>query len=564
MRPWYVADFETTTKSFYEKYGYVKVWLFAICDSDSNVVCIGETIEEFMEWCYNHPKCDIYFHNLRFDGSFILSYILDNKWVCKEFSPFVWCNTYNTLISDDGVWYNINLNFDTEHEVAIYDSAKIIPLKVREIAKAFKLQIEKEIIDYDVYEVNEKTISYVSRDVQIVAQALRYFKDQGFNRMTIGSIAFNECKKGIKAFKGLFPELSKEFLVEWRKAYRGGRTQVNPMYAGQVLNGVHRFDINSMYPYVLSRMPMPYGKPILINNMGNYEFEIYDVHIMFKLKDGHIPTLLKSASMYAKDNDTYYIETEGIEHIYITSVDYEILQRHYDIQYIKFIKGYGFKTSTKIFRDIIDKFYALKSESTGGMRLLWKLILNNIYGKFGSKPVGKNKYPELDNDGVLQFFTSEEHDMPFYYLPVAMAVTSFAHKLIDDAICEVGFENFIYCDTDSVHTFKMLPIEWIDNKEIGKFKYEGYEETSKYIRQKCYCYSERIDGTLKYTITCAGMTDSIKDYLIKTYGGNVFDIFGIGLHISEATEGITLEDLKLKPKRVQGGVVLMPTPFSLL
>lgn len=560
MRPWYVADFETTTLAFYEEHGYTKVWLFAICDSNSNVVKIGETIEEFIQWCYDHPKCDIYFHNLKFDGSFIISYLISQEWVDIDNEPYCYYNGYKTLISEDGIWYTVEIMFDDYHRVNIYDSAKIIPLKVKEIAKAFGLPIEKEIIDYDKYEVNEQTISYVSKDVQIVAQALKFFKDQGFNRMTIGSIAFNECKNSIgKAFKGFFPKLTKEWLVEWRNAYRGGRTQVNPRYAGQVLNNVHRFDINSMYPYVISRKPMPYGEPILINEMGEYEFEVYEVNIMFVLKDNHIPTLLKTSSRYHIFGDTYYTETEDIEHMYITSIDLRILKKHYNIYYLEFIKGYGFKTSTTIFRDVIDKFYALKSESKGGMRLLWKLILNNIYGKFGSKPVGKNKIPYINEQGVLSFETSEEHDMPNYYLPVAMAVTSFAHEMIDDAICIVGIENFVYCDTDSVHTLIQLPMDIVDNSEIGKFKYEGLESKSKYIRQKCYCYIQ--DN--KYTITCAGMTDSIKEYLINTYQDNLFNIFDIGLTITEAMEGIETKDMKLCPKRVPGGIILVPTPFSI-
>ena len=43
----------------------------------------------------------------------------------------------------------------------------------------------------------------------------------------------------------------------------------------------------------------------------------------------------------------------------------------------------------------------------------------------------------------------------------------------------------------------------------------------------------------------------------------VIDIFSIGLHIDENTEGIRPEQLKLMPHRVPGGVILKPVPFSL-
>lgn len=99
----------------------------------------------------------------------------------------------------------------------------------------------------------------------------------------------------------------------------------------------------------------------------------------------------------------------------------------------------------------------------------------------------------------------------------------------------------------------------VDNKEIGKFKYEGCELKAKYIRQKCYIYKEENDTV----ITCAGMTESIKDYLFREYKDEVFNVFDIGLKVDENSPNIKLEDLKLRPKQVMGGTILTPIPFSL-
>ena len=80
-RRWYVADFETTGVKFYEENGYTKVWLYAICDEESNIISWGDCIEKFIHDCATKlAGAIVYFHNLRFDGSFIIDYLLRNGW----------------------------------------------------------------------------------------------------------------------------------------------------------------------------------------------------------------------------------------------------------------------------------------------------------------------------------------------------------------------------------------------------------------------------------------------------------------------------------------------------
>ena len=207
------------------------------------------------------------------------------------------------------------------------------------------------------------------------------------------------------------------------------------------------------------------------------------------------------------------------------------------------------------------KYYNLKSISTGGLRLVYKLILNNLYGKFGSKPKGQNKLPSLDDSGVLKYTLSEIKDRGSYYLPIALAVVSWAHVLIDDAIMETGYDNFVYCDTDSIHTLGTLPDDWIDSKILGKFKHEACEITAKYVRQKTYIHKDNIDSD--WEICCAGMPDSLKQYMNREYGESCIDEFKVGLHIDENSPHITREDMRLRPVQVPGGTILQTIPFSL-
>lgn len=561
---WYVADFETTSKVFYDKYHYTKVWLWAICDRNAEIVEYGDSIESFMKWLEENSGALVYFHNLKFDGSFILNYLLKEKFKYNDKLKLNDTKGFTTLIGDMGEFYQLKINFASRKQVTIQDSLKIIPLKVEEIAKAFDLPIEKEKIDYEDYVIDDTRLEYIYHDVKIVAMALKYFKDKGFNRMTIGSNAYNSFKTESKLPSSTFPNLDREWLEEWRGAYRGGRSQVNPRYANQILHDVRRYDINSMYPYTMVQYPMPFGKPIECSEPGLYRFELYDIDIDFDLKKGHLPTLLKTASMFNRLGDSYYKNTDGIINIKISNIDYELMTRHYDINYIKFNKIYGFKTRTDIFKEWVMKYYNLKSISEGGLRLLYKLIINNLYGKFGSRSRGANKVPVLTANGISYTLT-DEHDMGLYYLPVAIAVTSYAHMLIDNAIMLTGYDKFVYCDTDSVHTLGTLPNNLVDNHEIGKFKLENTEKISKYIRQKCYIYKEFNSKKNKdvWNITCAGMNKGLKDYMVRLHGDDVINEFKIGLSINEDSEGITRDDMKLRPMQVLGGCVLAPVPFSL-
>ena len=330
-KAWYVADFETTGQNEYATTGRTRVWLYSIANSDGGIEEDGDTIDKFMEWCSKHHGSLIYFHNLRFDGTFIMSWLLEQGFPYEENLLSHSKRGFNALIGEMGEYYQIKINFAPNRQVVIYDSLKIIPLAVRDIAKAFDLPIEKGIIDYNDYKITEETLSYVHKDVQIVAMALKYFRDKGYTRMTIGSNSYHSFKDSCPIFPLLFPKLDKDYIEEWRNAYRGGRSQVNPKFAGRVLKNVKRYDLNSMYPSIMAHKLLPYGKPIKCDKPGKYKFELYQVAIHFKLKEGHLPTLLKNGSIFNKSGDTYYTDSEGVIDIYISSIDLELLYRHYDV-----------------------------------------------------------------------------------------------------------------------------------------------------------------------------------------------------------------------------------------
>ena len=71
----YTADFETTTD---EK--DCRIWAYALCNiEDPTEFHYGTTFEEFIDFCADsYNNFTVYFHNLKFDGSFIISWLLNN------------------------------------------------------------------------------------------------------------------------------------------------------------------------------------------------------------------------------------------------------------------------------------------------------------------------------------------------------------------------------------------------------------------------------------------------------------------------------------------------------
>ena len=230
----YTADFETTTQK-----EDLRVWAWGVCEIGNYTNFIYNTdIDSFMKWCYDHTPLTLYFHNLKFDGEFILSYLLRNGF---KYSDKLYTKTFNTIISGMGQFYEITICFYRNKTrskiVKIYDSLKKLPFKVEKIAKDFNLPILKGSIDYKLkrekgHKLTDEEVDYLRNDVEIVARALKEQFDEKLTHLTIGSDSLHVYKKMItkRKFEKLFPVLDVEVDNNIRKAYRGGYTYTNKIF----------------------------------------------------------------------------------------------------------------------------------------------------------------------------------------------------------------------------------------------------------------------------------------------------------------------------------------------
>lgn len=562
----YVADFETTTDV-----NDCRVWAWAICEvSNPDNIFYGNCIETFLEFCKANQGV-YYFHNLAFDGEFILHHILTNGW---EYSENAGTKTYNTLISGDGKFYQMHLCFERKGKkksvsCEIKDSLKKLPMTVDAIAKAFNLPIKKLELDYDQYRAPGHVLTpeekdYISNDVRIVAMALKVQFDKGLTRLTVGSDALNNYMEivGKTRWKKFFPVLDLETDAMIRRAYKGGYTYANSRFQNQIVGDGSVFDVNSLYPDVMYNRPLPVGMPLEFT--GRYQDnDDYPLYIQFitcscKLKSDHIPTLQIKNSPFYRARE-YLEKTEGCVELCLTNIDLNILFEHYDVDVASYDGGYMFKQKTGLFTDYIDYWMHIKATTTGGQRQLAKLMLNSLYGKFATNPDVTPKKPYLKESGCVGYSLGEAEMRDPVYTPLGCFVTAWArYKTITAA--QAVYNRFLYADTDSLHLIGTdSPNIEVHPTKLGAWKHESNFSQAKYIRAKTYM--ERITqvGTMVdgvYTmqdvapyddVKCAGMPASLKQMV-------TFDNFNRGLQLYG----------KLRPRHVNGGIVLEKTTFTLI
>lgn len=204
----YSADFETTTDL-----NDCRVWATGICSIDEKLdFFYGNSIDFLFDFARNSDGDTFYFHNLKFDGEFILCELFERGFKLVKDKKNLNINTFATLISDMGLFYGIWIMFDNGAKVEILDSLKIIPFSVDVVAKTFNLPIMKLEIDYKEkrkvgHELTKQEIAYLRNDVEIIARALSTLFGEGLDRMTQGSNALFDYKHtvGVNKFKRWFP-----------------------------------------------------------------------------------------------------------------------------------------------------------------------------------------------------------------------------------------------------------------------------------------------------------------------------------------------------------------------
>lgn len=538
--------------------------------------------------------------------------------------------SFKYLISDMGQWYTIIIRNSDGKTIEIRDSLKLLPFSLREIAKSFKTKHQKLEMEYSGFRyphcpISETEKEYIKNDVLVLKEALEIMFNEGHKKLTIGACCMSEFKSSLAMLKdqydNFFPDMyaieinPERFGVSTagdfcRKAYKGAWCYLKKGCENKIFNYGCTNDVNSLYPSMMhseSGNYYPYGYPTLWT--GNYipkeatednNFYFIKVTTQFKLKKGKLPCIqvkhdkrytpnewLETSDVYyrgnyypqLKDNNGNLIDMKVT--LYLTMIDWELIQEQYDLINPIIECGMWFKTVKGIFDCYIDRYRKIKMESTGAKRQSAKLFLNNLYGKFATSPDSDYKIAYLNNDNIISFSTIEAHEKKAGYIPIGAAITAYARRFTIKA-AQANYKHFIYADTDSIHC-NCKPEEvkgiTVHPTKFCCWKTESTWNEGIFIRQKTYI-EHIIENDLEpcepyYSVKAAGLPQKSNWLLNKSLDYNKTKKLEITeeerVKYSIKPENIewikqkrTVKDFKvgmtipcaLKQKRIYGGVIL--------
>lgn len=609
----FAADFETTS---YEGQDYTEVWAAACCELYKEEVKVFHSLEEQFEFFASFEKdLIVYYHNLKFDGSFWLPYLLqvrgykqgiDGEGVSERFKPpkSLLPGEFIYSISAKGQWYRIIIKTEN-NTIEIRDSLKLLPFSLKRIGESFntkhkKLEMEYVGQRYAGCAITQNEEEYIKNDVYVLKEALEITFEQGHTSLTIGACCLGEFKRliGKKKYDDLFPDMYEIPLDEGygsktagdyiHQSYYGGWTYLVEEKANKVYKGGVTADVNSLYPYVMhseSGNYYPKGLPtfwrgnnIPVEAQAKNRYFFVRIRTRFYVRDGYLPfiqiknSLLYNPTKHLRTSDVYnhvtgryqrkIKDTEGNEidtHVILTltMTDFYRLQDHYTLEDFEILDGCWFECIKGVFDGYIDKYKQIKTTSKGAVRELAKLFSNNLYGKLSASNDSSFKVATECEDGVLRFRTVIAKEKKPGYIPVGSAITSYARDYTIRAAQRNYYgENsrgFIYADTDSIHCDLMeTDLIEIPQDDITYGCFKIELKWDEAIFVRQKTYVEKVGNTVK--ITCAGMPDACKDILRERMAGETVDQKQ-HMELKDFRRGLTVPG-KLFPRRIKGGIVL--------
>lgn len=483
----FVGDFETTV---YKGQVNTEVWASASVEMFTEDVNIFHSIGEQFEYFIGlNSNIVCYYHNLKFDGSFWLSFFMvdlglkqaterltdgseDIKFLPPNKMPN---NSFTYSISSMGQWYRIIIKIH-DKIIELRDSLKLLPFSVKRIGNSFatkhkKLNMEYTGFRYSGCEITEEEKEYISNDILVVKEALEIMFTEGHNRLTIGSCCLAEYKKsiGYKTYERYFPNLyhipidssfSSTSAGDYIKlSYHGGWCYLAKGKEKRIYKGGTTADVNSLYPSMMSSESgnmYPIGEPTFWK--GDYipDEAIDGIHyyfVRFKtrfyLKPGKLPfiqiknsltysptEMLETSDRYNRADGKYYKQyydidgnlQEAIVTLTMTMTDFRLFVEHYDLVDFEILDGCYFRAAVGIFDEYIEKYKNIKINSKGAQRELAKLFLNNLYGKMASSTTSNFKVAYVKDDKTIGFYTQLANDKEPGYIAVGSAITSYARN----------------------------------------------------------------------------------------------------------------------------------------
>ena len=412
-----------------------------------------------------------------------------------------------------------------QKKISFVDSFDLTRASLKKLSKEFKIEHKKGNLDRTKMETYTKAeiAPYLKNDVLGLHEIMIIYYNKilnltnDFPYLTIGSTAINSfMKKCPYQFEVLNNDMVDLFI---RQTYKGGRVEVFKTYG----KNLYYYDINSLYPSQMINKNMPIGKYIKVSKYTNIENYFNDFCGFGKFEIKSTPDLYIPFLSYRYDGKLVF--PNGSFTGYYT---FSEIEKALDLGYeVKFLGGYVSKAVKDLFDDWVLDLYKKrminKKLGNDAMVLIIKLLLNNLYGKFGERKeheefltnVELSKEDWLSNEITIYMDEPELYlrnvvfDRNYHNVGIASQITAYSRSRLYnfiDKIISMGYSVY-YTDTDSIITDCPPSKLNIDNYKLGELKLENLLKEGVFIAPKLYGFQRNQDTNINIILNNDKITD---------------------------------------------------------
>lgn len=497
-----------------------------------------------------------YFHNLSYDIEYLKHFLYEYD------------NKMHVLATDAHTFLIVDIE-----GFRFICSWKLSNLPLSLLAKNYGSTYEKASgeIDYSILRFQDEELSasdwyYMFSDVASQHDGIRgLMKAQGYNyafEMPYTSTGFvrTKCRKASekalnwrKNFRRSMLDLEQYKLC--KQAFMGGLTICSYFYSGVTVRGnLGHVDFTSSYPARQMLDYFPKGSSAWYGDVETEEelegllsmyccvfiLTMYNVEIKAGVTAPCIPS---SKCIYLSKNhlkaNGKIIQADELS-IVVTEIDYKWIMKQYEHEGIKIDKMLIFQRGEipQWLKDKIMEFFEFKCTKKHSDPLIYlasKSAINSVYGMTATSII-RSSY-KLDDELILKpseineqveldkFYNSRNSFLPYQY---SLYTTAWARDALLTLIETIGYNNFLYCDTDSVfytssdevekridkynEMIKQRAIEagaFVGDNILGIATHEPKITAFRGLHAKCYSMIE--EGQLKVTI--AGITKAATKWI---------------------------------------------------
>uniref|UniRef100_A0A803NCT6 DNA-directed DNA polymerase n=1 Tax=Chenopodium quinoa TaxID=63459 RepID=A0A803NCT6_CHEQI len=255
------------------------------------------------------------------------------------------------------------------------------------------------------------------------------------------------------------------------------------------------YDVNSLYPFIMKKCPMPGGKPVWDGNLVDK-----DIDSLF----GFIEAFVSCPSSVKK---TFSPRSGKRWYTSLPTGDFV---------------GVYYSEELKYARDIGYTVIPAKKDGNEALSFVYKILMNSLYGRFGINP--NSTKTELCDSERYHFLMKQDSFIGFHPIIENLYMVSYHTVTADDnihwaqpknsavqlsaaitACARIYMHPFIsrddcyYTDTDSIVLANPLPEGLISSKVLGLFKLEDKIKEGYFLAPKAYGYiSEEDTNVIKF------------------------------------------------------------------